>query len=258
MRGLSFIGALLALSLGVSLIAGAPALAGQPVSLRDQVSAAGSITLGDLFDNAGSASGVVIGNGAPVGLSAVLDAGAVQRIARNHGLEWDNPQNLQRILVPSVGGAMASGGQMVEVLTFTHSMVAGEVVQPADIAFGKVAKFAAPADAPPDADGVIGKVARRPLRSGSAVAAHDLSNAILVKRDDLVEVSYHSEGIDLTLQGKAMADGAAGEPIAIMNTTSKKVVQAVVTGPDEAVVGPEALAVRAAAGQTPSQFAALP
>jgi flagella basal body P-ring formation protein FlgA len=251
MRGLSFIGVLLALSLTA-----APALAGQPVSLRDQVSASGSITLGDLFDNAGPAGGVVIGNGAPVGLSAVLDAGAVQRIARNHGLDWDNPQNLQRILVPSVGGQGARGS-MVEVLTYTHSLAAGEVVQPADIAFAKVASFAVPADAPRDAEGVIGKVARRPLRSGAAVAARDLSNAILVKRDDLVEVDYHSDGIDLTLQGKAMADAAAGDPVAIQNTTSKKIIQAVVTGPDQAVVGPEAEALRAAA-QTPAQFAALP
>ncbi|HEX4198132.1 MAG TPA: flagellar basal body P-ring formation chaperone FlgA [Caulobacteraceae bacterium] len=251
MRGLSLIGVLLALALA------APARAGQPVSLRDQVSASGSITLGDLFDNAGAAAGVVIGNGAPVGLSAVLDAGAVQRIARNHGLDWDNPQNLQRLLVPSVGGPVAAGGHMVEVLTYTRSLAAGEVVQPTDLAFGKVASFAVPADAPRDAEGVIGKVARRPLRSGAAVAAHDLGNAILVKRDDLVEVSYHSDGIDLTLQGKAMADAAAGEPVAIQNTTSKKVIQAVVSGPDQAVVGPQAEAVRAAA-QTPSQFAALP
>jgi hypothetical protein len=37
---------------------------------------------------------------------------------------------------------------------------------------------------------------------------------------------------------------------------SKKVIQAVVTGADEAVVGPEAEALRAA-HQTTSQFAAL-
>jgi flagella basal body P-ring formation protein FlgA len=233
-------------------------VAGQPVSLRGQVAASGPITLGDLFDNAGPAGGVVIGNGAPAGMSAVLDAGAVRRIARDHGLDWDNPASLQRIVVPSVGGAVAGAGPMVEVLTYSRSLMAGEVVQPADLAFGKVPSFAVPADAPRDADAVIGKVVRRPLRAGSAVAAHDLSNAILVKRDDVVEVSYHTDGISLILQGKAMADAAAGEPVAIQNMASKKIIQAVVTGPDQAVVGPEAEAIRAAAHQGPSQFAALP
>lgn len=256
MRGLKFIG--ITLTLIVAGLCAAPALAGQPVSLRAQVSASGPITLGDLFDNSGQASGVIIGNGAPAGMSAVLDAGAVQRIARTHGLDWDNPQGLQRIVVPSAGPAVAGAGPTVEVLTYSRSLTAGEVVQPTDLAFGKVPGFAVPPDAPRDADGVIGKVVRRPMRAGSAVAAHDLSNAILVKRDDVVEVSYHTDGISLTLQGKAMADAAAGEPVAIQNTASKKIIQAVVSGADEAVVGPEAEALRAATRQTPSQFAALP
>ena len=252
MRGLKFIGVVLALSWA------APALAGQPVSLRAQVAASGPITLADLFDNSGPAGTVIIGSGAPAGLSAVLDAGAVQRIARDHGLDWDNPQNLQRIVVPS-SGPVASAGPMVEVLTYSRSLTAGEIVQPTDIAYGKVPSFAVPGDAPRDADGVIGKTARRPLRAGSAVAEHDLSNSILIKRDDVVEVGYHSDGVSLTLQGKAMADAAAGEPVSIQNMASKKVIQAIVTGPDEAVVGPEAEAIRAAAtGQTRSQFAALP
>ncbi len=251
MRGLTSIGVVLA------IFWAAPALAGQPVSLRGQVSASGLITLGDLFDNSGQAGGVVIGNGAPAGMSAVLDAGAVQRIAHNHGLDWDNPQGLQRIVVPNVGAAVASAGPMVDVLTYARNLTAGETVQPADLAFGKVPSFAVPADAPRDADGVIGKLVRRPLRAGAAVSAHDLSNPILVKRDDVVEVSYHTDGISLTLQGKAMGDAAAGEPVAIQNTASKKVIQAVVTGADEAVVGPEAEALRAAAHPT-SQFAALP
>ena len=240
----------------IALAWAAPAMAGQPVSLRGQVSASGPITLGDLFDNTGSAGAVVIGSGAPAGQSAVLDAGAVQRIARGHGLDWDNPSGLQRILVQSVGG-LAVAEETTEVLTYTRSLTAGEVVQPTDLAFGKVPRFAAPADAPRDADGVIGKVARRPLRAGSAVAEHDLSNAILIKRDDLVEVGYHTEGVSLILQGRAMADAAAGEPVAIQNMTSKKVIQAIVSGPDEAVVGPEAEAIRASGHQNPSQLAAL-
>ncbi len=250
MRGLTIIGVALV------LIWTAPALAGQPVNLRGQVSATGAITLADLFDNSGQAGGVIIGSGAPAGMSAVLDAGAVQRIARTHGLDWDNPQGLQRIVVASAG-SVAGAGPMVEVLTYSRSLTAGEIVQPSDLAFGKVASFAVPADAPRDADGVIGKVVRRPLRAGSAVAAHDLSNPILVKRDDVVEVSYHTDGISLTLQGKAMADAAAGEPVAIQNMASKKIIQAVVSGADEAVVGPKAETLRAAAHQTAPQFAAL-
>jgi flagella basal body P-ring formation protein FlgA len=245
--------------IGVALVlfAAGPALAGQPVALRPQFAVSGPITLGDLFDNAGAAGGVVIGYGAPPGLSAVLDAAAVRRLARDHGLDWDNPAGLTRILVPSAAGA-AGAPQTSDVLTYARDIMAGEVVQPSDLAFAKIARFQVPGDAPRDADQAIGKVARRPLRAGSAVAAHDLSLPLVIKRDDVVEVDYHDGGISLILQGKAMADAAAGEPVAIENTTSKKVIEAVATGPDQAVVGPEADAIRAARVATTSQVAAIP
>jgi flagella basal body P-ring formation protein FlgA len=245
------------IGIALALLAAGPALAGQPVELRPQLDASGPITLGVLFDNAGAAGAVVIGSGAPPGLSAVLDAGVVQRLARDHGLDWSNPAGMTRIIVPNAAGA-AGGAQMSEVLTYARSIMAGEVVQPADLAFAKVPKFQVPADAPRDAEDVIGKVARRPLRDGAPVAAHDLGLALVIKRDDVVQVTYHDEGISLVLQGKAMADAAGGEPIAIENTISKKVIQAVATGPDQAVVGPEAEAIRAAQAVTPSQLAAIP
>ena len=241
----------------LALLTAGPAFAGQPVELRPQLNAAGPITLGVLFDNAGAASGVIIANGAPPGLSAVLDAGVVLRLAHEHGLDWDNPSGMTRIIVPNAGSAAATV-QTSEVLTYARSLMAGEVVQPADLAFAKVPRFQVPADAPRDASDVIGKVARRPLRDGSPVAAHDLSTPLVIKRDDVVQVAYHDGGISLILQGKAMGDAAAGEPVAIENTTSKKVIQAVATGLDQAVVGPEAQAIRAAQVNSPSQVAAIP
>src|ERR1700686_1679875 len=76
----------------VAIGLGGPAAAGS-VSLRAMGSSSGDITLGDLFDNAGAAGGAVVGTGAPPGQSAVLDAAAVQRIARDHGLDWANPDD---------------------------------------------------------------------------------------------------------------------------------------------------------------------
>lgn len=253
----------LALSLFLALAAGAvAAMAGQPVTLRDDLSAAGAITLGDLFDGAGAASKTVVGNAAPVGLSAVLDAGEVQRIAHIHGLDWDNPRGIRRIIVLSAAAAPAgpaeSGGparRMVEVLTYAHSLNAGDIVHAQDLTFAKVASFAVPGDAPSDAARVIGKVTRRPLRAGTAVSAQDVTAAQVIKRDDVVEIAYHDEGINLVLQGRAMTAAAAGEPVTVLNTASKKTFQAIAVGPDQAVVGPEAERIRAASLIDPNQFA---
>jgi flagella basal body P-ring formation protein FlgA len=251
-KALAAVGAALAMALA------APALAGQRVVLRAEVSGAGLITLGDLFENAGAASQTVVGNAAPAGESAVLDAGAVQRIARENGLDWANTDNLQRIVVPSgVVRPAARAAQMVEVLTYARSLMAGDIVQPEDLAFTKVASFAISPDAPRNAEEVIGKAARRPLRSGAAVAVHDVTPPQVIKRDDTVRVAYSADGVDLTLDGKSMGAAAVGETVAIMNTASKKVIQAVAVGVDQAVVGPDADQIRAAAFVNPSRIAAL-
>ena len=237
------------------------AMAGQPVSLKTDLASGRTVTLGDLFDNPGAASAVMVGYGAPAGQDAVLDAGEVQRIAHVHGLDWNNPDGIRRIVVrsdgssPTAGGA-APAGRMVDALTYARNLAAGEIVQPTDLVYAKVAAFSAPQDMPRDADVLIGKMARRPLRAGSAAASHDVSAAQLIKRDDLVQVAFVADGISLTLQGKALSAATAGEPVAILNTTSKKVIQAVAVGPDQAVIGPAADLLRAnPAFANPLQFA---
>ena len=82
------------------------ATAGQPVTLkRETADADGLVTLGDLFDGAGTASDVPVARRS--GLTVVLDAGAVQQVARRAGLDWANAEGLRRIVVRT-GAAPAS------------------------------------------------------------------------------------------------------------------------------------------------------
>ena len=87
---------------------------------------------------------------------------------------------------------------------------------------------------------VIGMAAKRPLRAGATVAARDVGAAQVVKPGEIITVLYEAEGVSLSLQGKALAAGGVGESIAVLNTSSKRSIQAVVTGPGQAVVGPAA------------------
>lgn len=226
----------LALALAICLIA-SPALAGTAVTLKaDIADADGRVTLGDLFDGAGSASSVPVATRA--GPSVVLDAAAVQTAARRAGLDWANAQGIRRIVVRA-GGAVAAKGN-VEVLTYARSLAAGEVVQPQDLVWYKAA--AAPVGAPNDADAVIGMAAKRPLREGSAVSTRDVSAPMVIKAGELVSVTWSDGGIVLTLQAKALKNAAVGEAFILQNTASKKTIEAIATGPGLAVAGPEARA----------------
>jgi flagella basal body P-ring formation protein FlgA len=235
------------LTLAAALAIATPALAGQPVSLKaDTLDADGLVTLGDLFDGAGAAGRVALATRS--GANLILDATAVQAAARRSGLDWANVEGLRRIVVR--GGTTASGLSAqtprgnVDVLTYARSLAAGEIVQASDLVWGKAA--AAPADAPSDPDAVVGMAARRALRVGAVVAGRDVGAAQVIKAGDTITVSYDADGISLSLQGKASASGGVGDSIAVQNTTSRKIIQAVVTGPGEAAVGPSAEAAKAA------------
>jgi flagella basal body P-ring formation protein FlgA len=69
----------------------------------------------------------------------------------------------------------------------------------------------------------------------------------VVKRDEVISIAFEADGLMLSLQGKAMADGSVGDSLQVLNTQSKKTIEAVVTGPGQAVVGPRAEALKAAA-----------
>lgn len=239
----------LLLALGAALAA-SPALAG-PVSLKaDVADSDGRVTLGDLFDGAGGAAGMLVATRA--GPTVVLDAGAVQMMARRAGLDWGNPNGLRRIVVRGGAAASAPAGRgNVEVLTWARSLNAGEIVQPEDMVWGKAA--GAPSDAPRDADAIIGMAARRPLREGASVSLRDVSAQQVIKAGEMVQITWSSGGITLSLQGKAMSAAAAGQTFNVQNPVSKKLIEAVATAPGQAVTGPEALRLKAAG---PAQYAA--
>ena len=52
-----------------------------------------------------------------------------------------------------------------------------------------------------------------------------------------------------------MGPASVGDSVSLINPQSKKIIQAVASGPGHAVVGPQAMALRAEAHSYPSQFA---
>ncbi|WP_421738575.1 flagellar basal body P-ring formation chaperone FlgA [Caulobacter sp.] len=231
-----------------------PALAGQAVSLKyDTTDNDGRVTLSDLFDDAGAASDVLVAM--RTGPTVVLDAGQIQSAARRAGLDWNNSQGVRRIIVRQGlegGPAAVRAKGNVEVLAYARSLAAGEIVQPQDLIWTKVA--AAPTDAPQDADAVIGMSAKRPLREGAVASMRDVSAAQVIKNGDLVAVTYEDGGISLTLQGKSMSAAAIGDSVTVQNVLSKKIIEAVATGPGSAIVGPQAQRLKTS--RSPIRYAA--
>lgn len=251
----------LAVALGLALTASlgcgsaafadnAPAADSSVMVLKSAIVSGSQITLGDLFDNAGPYAGVVVGT--RTGSTAVLDAGTVQAVAAQAGAVWTNPRGLRRIIVASgapttsstqtVRAPAASGNAALnrDVLTFTHPMNAGDIVTGEDMQYSSVVAMTAGADLPSGAQVAVGKIVRYPIRQGAIVRLTDLTSPTVVKRAETVEVTWAANGLSLTMSGTAQKDAAIGDLIQIQNPTSKKMIDAVVTGPGEALAGPAA------------------
>jgi flagella basal body P-ring formation protein FlgA len=89
-----------------------------------------------------------------------------------------------------------------------------------------------------DIAAAVGLAARHALRPDQALAANDLMKPEIIARNDTVTIVYQVPGVTLTLRGQAKDAGAAGDTISVVNMESKRVMQAVVSGPDRVTVGP--------------------
>jgi len=200
------------LILGVvaALMTASAAFAG-PVTLKaNPVDSDGRVTLGDLFDGAGAAADVVVGSRA--GPSIVFEAGQLQSLARQAGLDWANPAGLRRVVVRNAAVAPSAG-----------------LIAPG----------------PGTAVDTVAAAAPRPQPARAAYGER------IISRNDMVEVAYEVGGVRLTITGRAEGNAAPGQRIAVRNLQSGRTIDAVATGPGQAVAGASGQGARAA-----HQFAA--
>jgi flagella basal body P-ring formation protein FlgA len=77
---------------------------------------------------------------------------------------------------------------------------------------------------------ILGKIARQSLQSGAPVYHEKLENPVLVKKKTLVTMTLSSPTLLVSTRGMALENGRMNDTIRIQNTTSKKVIEATVTG----------------------------
>lgn len=107
----------------------------------------------------------------------------------------------------------------------------GDVISVNDIDYIDMHSNAVSSNTIIDEAKLIGQTPRRGIAAMKPITVGDVQMPVVIKKGDLVTMTLKNNAINLTAQGRAMDDGAAGEPIRVMNTTSKQVIGAVVTGP---------------------------
>lgn len=132
--------------------------------------------------------------------------------------------------------------ELAEVPVLSRNLKPGDVVQARDIDWISVPTNRLTRTTVLDAASLIGMSPRRPVRAQNLVRTTDLQTPVVVGKNSLVTIRLETARMQLTVQGRALEDGAAGDVVRVMNTKSNSVVNAIVVDTGSVVVVPAAIA----------------
>lgn len=136
---------------------------------------------------------------------------------------------------------------MVQVAILNHGVAAGDIVGEHDVEWSRVAVDKAGADAVTESSRLVNTESRRTMPAGSVLRLRDLRGAKMVAKGSIITIAVETANMSLTTQGRAMADGAMGDTIQVINTQSNRAVDAVVIGSGKVSVTPRELTNKVAA-----------
>lgn len=143
------------------------------------------------------------------------------------------------------------GGRIVRTESIpvpVRTIGAGEVIREGDLEWRRFPSGQLGQDPVLSADAIVGKTPRRTLRAGQPVRAGELTVPLMVEKNAPVTMVYVAPGIQLTMMGKALEGGAAGQWIRVLNPQSKQIAYGTVTAEGLVMVGSGTLGGEVALG----------
>lgn len=123
------------------------------------------------------------------------------------------------------------------VLVLTRNVASGETIT-ADLFMAErrdTARIAGAAIAEPAQ--AVGRSARRMLAAGSVLTTGDLESPRVVRRGDTIALVSRQGGIEVRMEGRALADAGVDERVRVENLSSRRVVQGVAGADGSVLVG---------------------
>lgn len=161
--------------------------------------------------------------------------------------------NLVSLSGKNVISARAISGrfdEMIEVPVLKRTVRAGDIISKDDIEIRDYAEARSRPDMITDMAALIGKSPQRVISANRPIRQQEIAKPALVKKDELVKMTFQHGGMSITTTGEALDDAALGGNISVRNLASKRVVQGTVTGEGTvAIDGPELSAGKLASTQ---------
>lgn len=128
--------------------------------------------------------------------------------------------------------------KITEVPVLNKRMLRNEVITKGDIKWIKVRNDRLRRGTITDSNELIGMAVKRGAKAGLPLQTGAIQRPILVAKGSLVTIILKAPKMILTVQGKALDNGADGDTVRITNTQSNKVIEAEVTGVGKVAVLP--------------------
>ncbi len=138
------------------------------------------------------------------------------------------------------------------VPVLTHALGPGDVITARDIDWIRMPARQVNRTMITDDALLLGREPVRPLRAGAPLRLSEVQRPLLVHKGAIVTMIVQRGGLLLSATGKAMQDGARDEVIRLQNTSTRRVIEGRVAGPERVhVMLPGALAALRTYGEMP-------
>jgi len=210
------------------------------------------ITLGDVAPVTGEHAGILLGPAPPPGQTLALDPAFLIATAKNAGVILAIPLDQPIMVTRSTGNAtpapvantaraatpaaqIAGAATTGQVLVLVRDVARGHVIGSGDVIW-EAANPARPIRNGADMQAAVGMEMKRAVKAGQPLLTGDLKQAALIRKGEPVKLVYVSAGVRLSVDGVAQNEAAKGEPVRVLNSYSKRTVEAVADASGEARV----------------------
>lgn len=128
--------------------------------------------------------------------------------------------------------------ELTDVPVLARRLNTGEVIHKGDIDWIALRSDQVNRNVLTDANRLIGQEVRRGTTAGQPIRASDIRAPVIVAKNSVVTMILQTPKMQLTSKGRAMEDASLGDPVRIMNTQSKTVIEATVVGASTVQVTP--------------------
>ncbi|SFZ81511.1 flagella basal body P-ring formation protein FlgA [Devosia enhydra] len=168
---------------------------------------------------------------ASIAFDAALDAMAAATAEpvrlRDFSYRADSGRFSGSLILAGVAEPLAISGRVDLLVSAPHLVApatAGTILSATDIEMRPVPLRQADAAGAIDPSQLIGKQLRRSARAGLLLRPADVVEPVVVTRNAEVTVYLNQGPLTLSMRGKALNAAAAGEPVQILNMTSRKIL----------------------------------